>query len=132
MAMSVANAVDGMRAGLTPQNTLQNQEAMNIHEKGAFSVNNSGSSLQMMRNYQDVDVASSGAYGTALRRNAKSRGTAVQMMAGGGDSKSPFMDFKIGMLDDLINTHGGDTGEKSMGELCKDKKAILLVNVASE
>lgn len=48
------------------------------------------------------------------------------MMAGGdGDGgKSPFFDFKIGMLD--------GSGEKTMGDLCKDSKAILLVNVASE
>ena len=48
------------------------------------------------------------------------------MMAGGGDGdkKSPFMDFTCGMLD--------GSGEKTMGELCKDKKAILIVNVASE
>lgn len=47
------------------------------------------------------------------------------MMAGDGDAGGEsFFDFKCGMLD--------GSGEKTMGELCKDKKAILVVNVASE
>jgi len=66
-------------------------------------------------------------YGNALRANQKKpRGSTTVMMAGGdGDGdKSPFFDFKIGMLD--------GSGEKTMGDLTKGSKAILLVNVASE
>lgn len=78
----------------------------------------------MYNSYQDVDVFSKGQYGAALKANQTSRRTSVKMMAGGGDSKSPFFDLKCGMLD--------GSGEKSMGDLTKGKKAILIVNVASE
>jgi glutathione peroxidase-family protein len=46
------------------------------------------------------------------------------MAADGEGEKEKFFDFKCGMLD--------GSGEKTMGELCKGKKAILVVNVASE
>jgi hypothetical protein len=84
------------------------------------------SSGQVYNSYQQVDVASNGMYGNTLRANQKKpRGSSVVMMAGGGDGgKSPFMDMKVGMLD--------GSGEKSMAELTKGSKAILLVNVASE
>lgn len=45
-------------------------------------------------------------------------------MAGGDGDKQSFWDFKANMLD------GGE--EKSMADLAKGKKAILIVNVASE
>jgi len=97
-----------------------------------FSIQSSSSGPgQIFNSYQAVDVASKGMYGNALRANQKKpRGSTTVMMAGGdgdgdGDGdKSPFFDFKIGMLD--------GSGEKTMGDLTKGSKAILLVNVASE
>ena len=65
-------------------------------------------------------------YGSSLKAaQGKPRSSVVMMASDGGEGeKQSFMDFKCGMLD--------GSGEKSMGELCKDKKAILVVNVASE
>lgn len=85
-----------------------------------FSISGSSQPTQVFKSYQQIDVASQGMYGASLKANRRST---VPMMAE-GDGKESFFDFKCGMLD--------GSGEKSMGELCKDKKAILVVNVASE
>jgi len=98
-----------------------------IKSETSFSIQGSFQG-QVFNSYQDVDVTSKGMYGNSLRAfSSKSRGSTVKMFAGdgGGDGgKSPFFDFKIGMLD--------GSGEKTMKELAGDSKAILLVNVASE
>jgi len=101
--------------------------ATNAMMSDSFSISGSSQPTQVLKNYQQIDVASGGLYGSALKASQSKPRSSVVMMAkkgGDGDKKSPFMDFKCGMLD--------DSGEKTMAELCKDKKAILIVNVASE
>jgi len=110
------------------QGTQSARTAPQAQVDTTFSIQSSSSGPgQIFNSYQAVDVASKGMYGNALRANQKKpRGSTTVMMAGGdGDGdKSPFFDFKIGMLD--------GSGEKTMGDLTKGSKAILLVNVASE
>lgn len=86
-----------------------------------FEISGSSQPTQVFKTYQQIDVASQGMYGASLKSN---RRTAVRMMAGDGGDNQSFFDFKCGMLD--------GSGEKTMGELTKGKKAILIVNVASE
>ena len=66
-------------------------------------------------------MSSNGAFG----RNFTRRSTKLQMAADGGDGgKSPFFDLECKKLD--------GSWEGKMSELVSGKKAILIVNVASE
>merc|ERR1719230_1966286 len=66
-------------------------------------------------------MSSNGAFG----KNFSRRTTKLQMAEDGGDGgKSPFFDLETKKLD--------DSWSGKMGDLVKDKKAILIVNVASE
>ena len=67
-------------------------------------------------------MASNGAFG----KNFARRSTKLQMAADGGDGdgKSPFFDLETKKLD--------GSWEGKMSELVGGKKAILIVNVASE
>ena len=81
--------------------------------------------MAINKDYQDLQFASKGMYGSRLRA---SRTSQVRMFAdstGGGDGgKSPFFEFATAKLD--------GTEVKRLGDLVDGKKAILVVNVASE
>jgi len=100
----------------------------NAMAESNFSISGSSQSTQVFKNYQQIDVPAGGMYGSSLKatQGKKPRSSVVMMAADGGadGGAESFFDFKCGLLD--------GSGEKSMGELCKDKKAILVVNVASE
>jgi hypothetical protein len=99
----------------------------NASAEANFSISGSSQSTQVFKNYQQIDVPAGGMYGSSLKAaQGKPRSSVVMMAADGGadGGAESFFDFKCGMLD--------GSGEKTMGELCKDKKAVLVVNVASE
>jgi len=79
-----------------------------------FQINSSQKNINVVNNYQDKAVSGRGRAGR------------IMMSAGGGDGEGPtsFFDFEASMLS------GGDP--KKLGDLVKGKKAILVVNVASE
>jgi hypothetical protein len=67
-------------------------------------------------------MASKGAFGTSMKTSAPR--SKVVMKSGGDGGKSPFFDFPSKKLD------GTDVAR--LGDLVDGKKAILVVNVASE
>jgi len=85
----------------------------------------SGSPFQASSSYQDLQFSSMGAYAS---KRSFSRTTKLQAKASGGDGDGPkggkeFFDFKVTKIDGK---------ETTMKDLCGDKKASLIVNVASE
>lgn len=84
----------------------------------AFAISGS-SNPGVVNDYQKLQMSSNGAFG----KNFSRRSTKLQMAADGGDGPS-FFDIETKKLD--------ESWSGKMGDLVKDKKAILIVNVASE
>lgn len=80
--------------------------------------------LNVEKDYQDLQFASSGLYGQALKGKRTGAVTMFADNANGGDGKSPFFEFPTAKLD--------GTEVKRIGDIVDGKKAILIVNVASE
>lgn len=85
----------------------------------AFDISGN-SNMEVVNDYQRLQMSSNGAFG----KNFSRRTTKLQMSADGGDGPSSFFDIETKKLD--------ESWSGKMGDLVKDKKAILIVNVASE
>ena len=77
-----------------------------------------------MGDYQKLQFASNGAFGSRMHQI---RGSNTKMMACNGDG-----DHDHGSFFDIETKKLDDSWSGTMKELVGDKKAILIVNVASE
>ena len=100
-------------------------EYMGELQSRTFSISNSSSSSFMLKDFQDLQFASNGAFGSSLRNTKINR---IRMKAsgggGGGDGKSPIFDIASEKLD--------GTPVEKLGDLIEGKKAGSIINVASK
>jgi len=86
----------------------------------------SGAPFQAQSSYQDLQFSSMGAFAAKRNFSRTTRIHATEGGDGGGDGPrggKEFFDFKATKI---------DGSETTLKDLCGDKKATLVVNVASE